>query len=292
MNIHSEICLLDYGGGCELTPNKLRECWRVAESAIQNLCQMLEKSLTEADTQAQKERLQRLQLKQLGNTPGLPPFPPSDQNIPFLQQTENLDDMEVDASVDEAKLQQIHTEAEEAYRQTALDFASGHIAVGVREDNDTGRVAGRGAAGKQAGSLLAAMLKSIGQAPPSASATKYTDSAPVASTAEDSSQSDPSKEGKNSKPAASTSSSDAKTRTKNDKDPVSKSKKSKALDSDEEEEAPMMLTSEFGSVNKEDSPQTNKKEESKADEAEAEIEDLSMAIKSKKSKKKKKSKRK
>ena len=64
MNVHSEICLLDYGGGCELTPNKLRQCWKVAETAIKNLCQLLETALIKADEQAQKERLQRLQLKQ------------------------------------------------------------------------------------------------------------------------------------------------------------------------------------------------------------------------------------
>eukprot|EP00536_Pseudo-nitzschia_multiseries_P017202 jgi/Psemu1/224082/e_gw1.1425.16.1 len=45
MNVHSEICLLDYGGGCELTPNKLRACWKVAETAIKNLCQLLETAL-------------------------------------------------------------------------------------------------------------------------------------------------------------------------------------------------------------------------------------------------------
>ena len=58
-------------------------------------------------------------------------------------------------------------------------------------------------------------------------------------------------------------------------------------DDEEEEEAPMLLASEFGSIQKEEDSN-----EAKVVEAEADIEDLSMAIKSKKTKKKKKSKKK
>jgi len=284
MNVHSEICLLDYGGGCELTPNKLRECWKVAETAIKNLCKLLETALIKADEQAQTERLQRLQLKQQVKGSGLPPLPSSNRNIPFLQQTENgANDMEIDDNVDEAQVQQVHTEAEEAYRQNALNYSSGHTAVAVREDSDVNRGAGQ-SFGKQAGSLLAAMLKSVGQAPPtSTSSSSDGDNAansPTLATAtkiEDKVTDEAMKE--EEKPKASTDTSHDT--AKKDEASVSKNRTPTAMDLDDDEEQPMILTSEFGSM---------KKDDSKA-EAEADIEDLSMAIKSKKSKKKKKSKK-
>ena len=293
MNVHSEICLLDYGGGCELTPNKLRECWRVADIAIKKLCKMLETSLATADEQAQKDRLQRLQMTQtnrmlLGGS-GLPPLPPT-TNIPFLQQTDHADDtMEIDGGVDEAQVQQVHTEAEEAYRQNALDYASGHAPVAVREISDADRnksnssSSSSSAAGKQAGSLLAAMLKSIGQAPSSSSTSGGGNAAGAAPKAVAKVE---------EQPKAMTNTRE----TTNKKASVPKKEKPIAMDIDddeEEEEAPTMLTSEFGSIQKEeDSNEATKKEEMEVVEAEADIEDLSMAIKSKKGKKKKKSKKK
>jgi exosome complex component RRP45 len=124
MNVHSEVCLLDYGGGCELTPSKLKECWRVAEVAIKDLCQLLETTLTQADEQAQNERLRLLQLQQQVHTSSLPPLPSasSNKNTPFLQQ---IEDMDVDSNVDETQVQQAQREAEEAYRKQALDYSSG-----------------------------------------------------------------------------------------------------------------------------------------------------------------------
>ena len=300
MNIHSEICLLDYGGGCELTPKKLRECWKVADTAIKKLCKMLEVSLATADEQAQKDRLQRLQMNQ-NNTllpGGLPPLPPTtnhrnNHNIPFLQQTEHADDnMEIDAGVDEAQVQQVHTEAEEAYRQNALDYASGHAPVAVREISDADRSSGGGrqgsssSVGKQAGSLLAAMLKSIGQAPSAGSTSGGGDGAGSASKAVAKVEEKP-------KDTTNTTTSTRGTRTTNEKASVPESRKLIAMDIDdddddeEEEEAPMLLASEFGSIQKEEDSN-----EAKVVEAEADIEDLSMAIKSKKTKKKKKSKKK
>ena len=284
MNVHSEICLLDYGGGCELTPNKLRQCWKVAETAIKNLCQLLETALTKADEQAQKERLQRLQLKQQAGNINLPPPPPSDRNIPFLQQTENGNDMEIDADVDEAQVQQVHTEAEEAYRQQALDYSSGHVATAVREDNDVNHGGGQNF-GRQAGSLLADMLKSVGQTPIKSTVAKETfkkDKITEVSVV---------KVDKNSKAtehATSSSSKDTATASSRKPTPIN-------LDDDDEEEEAMILDNEFSSIKK-DSSGAKKTEETMdtkvEEEAEADIEDLSMAIKSKKSKKKKKPKKK
>jgi exosome complex component RRP45 len=284
MNIHSEICLLDYGGGCELTPNKLRQCWKVAETAIKNLCQLLETALTKADEQAQKERLQRLQLKQQAGNFNLPPPPPSKRNIPFLQQTENGNDMEIDADVDEAQVQQVHTEAEEAYRQQALDYSSGHVATAVREDNDVNHGGGLNF-GIQSGSLLADMLKSVGQTPKKSTVAKETfnkdkiiDDLVV-------------KVDTNSKAIEhATSSSSKNTATASSRKPTSIN-----LDDDDEEEEAMILDNEFSSIKK-DNSEAKKIEETMdikvEEEAEADIEDLSMAIKSKKSKKKKKPKKK
>ena len=295
MNVHSEICLLDYGGGCELTPNKLRECWKVADVAIKKLCKMLEESLTKADEQAQKDRLQLLQMKQNANATSLPPLPPTNQNIPFLQRTENPDDMEIDASIDEAQVQQVHTEAEEAYRKNALDYSSGHAPVAVRENNDVNQ-SGSKSVGKQAGSLLASMLKSIGEAPSTASSSsekrKVGDSATLTrNNAMKGTKNDEVVEMRE-RPAAATRSIDRG--TTNVKAPVPKSQKPIAIhidnDDDDDDEAPMMLTNEFDSSNKYDSKVATKKEEQSAAEPELDIEDLSMAIKSKKSKKKKKSK--
>jgi exosome complex component RRP45 len=296
MNVHSEICLLDYGGGCELTPNKLRECWRVADSAIKKLCKMLEASLATADEQAQKDRLQRLQMNQSNNTlpgiGGLPPLPPA-SNIPFLQQTEHADDaMEIDGGVDEAQVQQVHTEAEEAYRQNALDYASGHAPVAVREISNADRNksnSSSSAAGKQAGSLLAAMLKSIGRAP-SAGSTSGGGNAAAAGAA-------PKAIAKvEEQPKDMTNTRDTthkKTSVPKSKTPIAMDIDKNDNDDEEEDEAPMMLTTEFGSIQKEEnSNEAMTKEEMEVVEAEADIEDLSMAIKSKKGKKKKKSKKK
>ncbi|MGK3742642.1 MAG: exosome complex component RRP45 [Bacillariaceae sp.] len=286
MNIHSEICLLDYGGGCELTPNKLRQCWKVAETAIKNLCQLLETALTKADEQAQKERLQRLQLKQQSGNINLPPPPPSKRNIPFLQQTENGNEMEIDADIDEAQVQQVHTEAEEAYRQQALDYSSGHVATAVREDDDANHGGGQNF-GRQAGSLLADMLKSVGQTPKTSTGAKETFN-------EDKITDDLVKEDKKSKAIE-----DAKYSSSKDT-ATSSSRKPTAInldDDDDEEEEAMILDNEFSSIKKDDS-EANKIEETmdtkvdEEEEEEADIEDLSMAIKSKKSKKKKKPKKK
>lgn len=168
MNVHSEVCLLDYGGGCELTPDKLKQCWKVAETAVKELCELLETTLSKADDEAQKDRLRLLQLTQTGGDKSmlglLPPFPTSgNQNVPYLQQTENLDHMEVDSSVDPGAVANVRTEAEEAYRKLALDFSLSHVATAVREDDDEDRRGGGTKFEKQASSLLASMLKSVGQ---------------------------------------------------------------------------------------------------------------------------------
>ncbi|VEU40548.1 unnamed protein product [Pseudo-nitzschia multistriata] len=291
MNVHSEICLLDYGGGCELTPNKLRGCWKVAETAVKNLCQLLETALTKADEQAQEERLQRLQINQNGGIPSLPPLPPADRNIPFLQETENEDDMEVDAEVDEAQVQHIDTEAEEAYRKNALDYSSGHAPVSVREDGDAVRGAGQ-KFGNQAGSLLAAMLKSVGQASDATANKVGGDNTGNGPSQKDTDGMAEASEGlKKEEKTITTTENSELAAPLNKKVSASKTRTSAGMDlDDDEEEQPVTLTSEFGSVTKTVGSEAKRTEEIKTPTLETDIDDLSMAIKSKKKKKKSKKK--
>jgi exosome complex component RRP45 len=160
MNIHSEVCLLDYGGGCELTPTKLKECWTLADSSIKQLCELLEGALKDADEQAQADRLARLQQQREGTGFVLPPKV-ANENSPYFQQTDTENgfmEIEADATTTDAdQIQQAQSDAEEAYRQQALDYSRGHVASAVKENND----GGKSSAVRQAGSLLASMLKSV-----------------------------------------------------------------------------------------------------------------------------------
>jgi exosome complex component RRP45 len=273
MNIHSEVCLLDYGGGCELTPDKLKECCKVAEVAVKELCQLLEDTLTKADEQAQAERLRLLQL-QTRSADELPPLPPAAYapNIPFLQQLD--DHLDVDASVDDTKVQQAKNEAEEAYRKQALDYASGHFATAVREDSDRDHSKNS----NKAGSLLAAMLKSVGEKPATDTfaAMDTTEAASPAPVAVDATNSD------NQTTKAHSSQQEVTAVEPAPKNTQPKKPTLMDLDDEDEEEVPMVLQSEFESVKNEEEPAKRE-----AESAEPDIEDLSMAIKSKKNKKKK-----
>jgi exosome complex component RRP45 len=299
MNVHSEVCLLDYGGGCELTPDKLKECWTVAETAIKELCEMLEATLSKADEEAQKDRLHLLQLTQTGgnkNMLSLPPFPTAgNQNIPYLQETDNVDDMEVDSSVDPGAVAKVQTEAEEAYRKLALDFSLGHIATAVREDDDR---RGSGKFEKQASSLLAAMMKSVGQK-----------SMPVVDTAKGDSRrnsaetnaivDEPMLTEKVEKSASESEVTQTETWVSEEKSDGRPSVRKAMLmdldDDDEEEGQPTVLRSEFGSAHDTIAAPADQQVDARvtgtAAAADIEIDDLSAAI-IKKSSKKKKSKKK
>jgi exosome complex RNA-binding protein Rrp42 (RNase PH superfamily) len=175
MNVHSEVCLLDYGGGCELTPAKLKECWKLADVSIKQLCQLLEGSLQQADEQAQRERLERLK----SQTVQLPPLV---ENAPFQQLGEDMSIIPESTNNngennDTVRVQQAQSEAEEAYRQLALDYSRGHVAQAIKEDDERKKSSSQ----QQAGSLLAAMLKSVQQgsavvssngSPPAGASTK------------------------------------------------------------------------------------------------------------------------
>ena len=295
MNIHSEICLIDYEGGCELTPNKFRKCWKVAETSIKNLCQLLEAALARADEQAQKERLQRLQLKNIS----LPPLAPSNRNVPFYKQTDNEIDMDVDDHVDEAKVQQYQTEAEEAYRRQALDYSSGHVATSVREDDNNRKGHNHG---QKNGSLLADMLKSVQK-----SLTLTVDDSHrvtnISTASKSSNNEDPPRIDNNAvKMDTIEKALEIKTPQRKDAaniegnmEPKHQPPTAMALDDgDDDEEEITMLQNEFGSEKQIPSKEKEQVKTSATvmdESAGAEIDDLSMAIK-KKIKKKKKSKKK
>ena len=165
MNIHGEVCLLDYGGGCELPPTKLHECCKKAEFCIRQLCEMLEKSLDDADLQAQKDRLQKLVLQQQQQQPQpplleLPPLP-STTSSPFFQHSDTPmgDDMKMDEDNNETTTEQMQIQADEEYRQLALDYTQGYKATKVREDDDHMKHSSQ-AYFNQAGKLMKALVQS------------------------------------------------------------------------------------------------------------------------------------
>ncbi|KAG7336775.1 3' exoribonuclease family, domain containing protein [Nitzschia inconspicua] len=325
MNIHSEICLLDYGGGCELLPDQLKKCCRAAQGAIQELCQLLERTLQEADEQAQTERLRLLQLQQQASnvstaTMMLPPLPTNNNNnnnnIPFLQQLD--DQLDVDTTVDDSQITDyIQTAAEEAYRKQALDYSTGHIATAVREDipnaDRPGSAVTTSSSSASSSSLLAAMLKSVGQNQknPSIDATTTVTTIDVA----------PIRGNDNNTMETTTTTTttitpmdpeDTTAAAANNKPPVTS--KSTTLvqpkkvtrkdaieidddDDDEEEEETVMLQSEFDVVvtpktttttTSTSTTQQQSKTDDTMDEEGPDIDDLSMAIKSSKKDKKKK----
>ena len=150
MNVHAEVCLLDFGGGCELKAPQLRQCWKLAETAIVQLCHMLESLLIAADEKANLGRLHRLQQRQNG---ALPPLPTdATPQVPFWHEDDDggVQVMDTESLSVTAK----NTKEEEEYRLKALDFANGHVAAKVKDVAEPRKK-------EESSSLLAAMLKSV-----------------------------------------------------------------------------------------------------------------------------------
>ena len=263
MNLHGEVCLLDFGGGCELLPSQLKRCWQLAERCVKQLCQMLETSLAEADTKAQRERLHRLQEEQLGGI--VSPQPQDQPPGPFWSED---GDVVVDtASPFADATREMQTAAskvkdleQESYRLQALEYNQGHVAAKVKENDKTRKK-------KQEGStLLTAMLQSVQKASDAGGESHVnmqTEHEKVESmTSEIASNEQMDEFAKFAKAA--------------------KGKVDMDIDDDEEEEAPVMLKTEFESI-------TLSKESTTAVVADGDdVDDLAMAIKSKPKKKKKK----
>ena len=259
MNVHGEMCFLDYGGGCELQPSLLRELHGIASKLLQkDLCPALESSLKQADEQALQERLKRLQGGQ--EVPTVPTGTEEQVNMAYHQSAGEGDDiLQVDADRDGANVaaRRAQTAAEEEYRQQALDYNLGHRPNKVRDDGDT-ETKGEGPRGPDSSSLLAAMLQSVSQ---STQPEQVTDS-----------------EANNTPSNVLPMELEDKSTTVTDK--LDKSREPTPAPgvetSDDEDEAPMQLESEFQSI---DTPKA-------IPDNEEDVDDLAGAIKKKKKKKK------
>jgi len=269
MNLHSEVCLLDFGGGCELQPKQLKQCWNLAEKCILKLCQQLEDSLKEADEKAQHERLHRLQKQH--QHPNLPPLPSTPTpKVPFWHEgiaTEiDTESSFADTSqeLQEAEMK-VKDQEQEVYRLNALEYDQGHVAAKVKENDKGNKKVKEGSS-----TLLAAMLKSVQK---TSSSTKKLDDVKAMEV-----------ELTLDKPKVKVASThqmeefDQFVKSKNEK---TKGVAKSVVDMDDEEEAPTMFKSEFEVV--EAQPDSKKIDEDNVD-------DLALAIKKKKKKKSKKSK--
>ena len=296
MNVHAEVCLLDYGGGCELPPTQFRACWNKASNCVRQLCTMLEESLEAADQQSQKDRLQKLQQQQpvivlppTSNSAILPP-PPLGMASPLVLHSENPGaDMEMmDVDDNAAERRRLETEAEEAYQRQILDYGQGHMASKVRDDKDHMQHSSQAYFNHQASSLMKKLLQT---------APTSNDTSTTATTKNDASM-DVSADAKEA-PSAPTPSKKARQDSEAEKgSPAKASSKSNStdkanvaaagqLDSDEEESTEL-LQSEFQSSAPPaaEAKPTPKKQAMDVDDDD-DIDDLAMAINKKKKKKKK-----
>lgn len=112
-NKYGEMCCLDFPGGCELSVEQLMSSSDVGKKRCIEICEMLETALVEAESKAEKERMERL--KKNAKSLGIEPMSSVD------------DVMDVDADNADAKAE------DEEYRKLALDYASGHIAASVKD---------------------------------------------------------------------------------------------------------------------------------------------------------------
>lgn len=169
MNVHGEICFLDYGGGCELKPVLLKRLHDVAASLLKNeLCSALESTLTKADEHALQDRMRRLQVLQnpgeelkLKNILGIDelldehnlhgPFHHSVQRAEVLLHVDNQDD-------DGDAVRRAQLAAEELYRQQALDYNRGHVVQQIQEAENSEFLSKA-----KRGFLLETMLKSLSE---------------------------------------------------------------------------------------------------------------------------------
>lgn len=269
MNTHFEVCLLDFGGGCEISPSKLKECWKIAQASTKQLCHFLEQTLKEADEKAQQARLDSLKQQQDGMFDSLVTHPPP--NTPYFEQ---LKSSNVEVGVDSDHIVEIERKAEETYRQQALDYTRGHVASKVRED----RKMEMGYSQQKGKSLLVAMLKSANQAGKRENADDRNIQEHKSSFAHDSTAN-------LGEIITATTPEDSNKITDKGSDPAAPD-----LDDDEDEEAPTILKSEFTLLTPSSREGTTPKFSKPISKPETNIEavDFSMAIKNKKKKSKNK----
>jgi len=277
MNVHGEVCFMEYDAGGSTDPAfaLLRDCHERAETSIRQLCNQLEQALQEADEKALAERLERLQKQQQNQPPPqdmeLPPLPNDRDDlagIPFYQASKDVD-MEVDVSISDQHYQEAEVEAEEAYRRQALDYNIGHVPSKLRETDNRESVAPA-----TASSLLQAMLQSVHPNTRSGSEPMTTS---IQDTGAMEEQTPPLFADTSSKPPLMDRAASSTV------DKQSSVSHNMTLDSDDEEDTTMQLTTEFAAVSKAEPPM--------AKEDDDDVSDLSAAIVGKKKKKKAKKKK-
>lgn len=145
LNVHSEVCWLDFSGGCELDLLDLREANDLAVKHVVTISQQFEDALQQADQEFSVLQLAKIQQQQQE----LPPLP--EPNVPFFVQESQpeIDDRAVLESTQEQ-------EEEELYRKQALDYNLGHVAQKIRDDTVPNPP-------RNTSQLLAAMLQSVQQ---------------------------------------------------------------------------------------------------------------------------------
>jgi len=121
--------LLDYCGGHELLPGKLKACLSTAATAVKHLCLELETALEEADQVAQEEMLHSIQLRRSGDRTVAAKIDGNDESSGLPAPAAVEDSIMIESATEDAA-----SEAEEAYRQQALNYSVGHLASSVRED--------------------------------------------------------------------------------------------------------------------------------------------------------------
>jgi exosome complex component RRP45 len=296
-NKYGEICSLDFPGGCELKPSQLVMCAKLGKQKCVELCDVLEKSLSEANEKAAAERMDRLR-RSTGFGNGKVPIPEVPTNAPFVERGELMEVDQEDLSEIGSKQADaaaaIAAAEEESYRIQALDYAQGHVAAKVKENDDSRKKEGarrpKSGAPIFGGSLMSAMLKSAGNVE------------------ESSTQIQVEKEKKNASLPIGTEEADVEgneisSAKEENKTQLSKSVNTEStqvigIDSDDEEADTMVLHSEFGSVSLVDESKEAEHKESqkrqKVVKPKSQVDnddvDLSMALKKKKSKKSKKKK--
>lgn len=135
MNVHGEVCLLDFGGGHELAPEALMGCVATASTAVQHLCKELEATLDQADQVARKETLQHLQQTEQVKAP-FDLSATNERDGPFLHTDIDRGGNDVEISTNDTTwTESAKAEAEEVYRMQALDYTRGHQATSLREDS-------------------------------------------------------------------------------------------------------------------------------------------------------------
>jgi len=288
LNAHGEVCFVDFGGGCEITPQQLRHCHDLALVNVRQLCQRLEESLKEADEQAAEQRLRRLQQQhqqQSDNRIAVPPLQMDVEldGVPFYTEESDPVRQQQEPAVSEAAQQKAarmaERLAEEAYRQQALDYNIGHIASKLGS-GDGGTKDGRAQSQTQqqgGNALLQAMLQSVMSGAAAANATIADVSSMVHTPSNQETPLPP------LPPPPSTMPPAKPTVEMMDVDDNQKGPRER-LDSDEEETT-VQLTTEYASVEAATRATPAPPDDANAD---ADVEDLTAAIKKKKKNKKSK----